>query len=131
MPATVTVCDETLTGDLLHVQMLEFVQEQVTVRDLIKMRIYQEVENYNLRTPPIFKGLVQPLDTEHSPDGYRLPRPRPIDRDEQFYRAVQGFERNSYFILVDDHQVESLEQQVNIASASRICFVKLAPLMGG
>jgi hypothetical protein len=38
---------------------------------------------------------------------------------------------NGFLVLVDDHQIESLDEQVNLGIDTRVSFVKLVPLIGG
>jgi len=67
MSATLIVRDETATGTPVHEFPLEFASERITVRDLIRERVYQEVIEYNFRNRRqggIFRGLVQPTNTE-------------------------------------------------------------------
>ena len=45
--------------------------------------------------------------------------------------AVDAFERNGFFVLVDRRQAVSLDDEVDLASASDVTFVKLIPLVGG
>jgi hypothetical protein len=46
---TVTVRDETPEGDVAHEWSLEFLNETITVRELIRVRVYQEVRDHNVR----------------------------------------------------------------------------------
>src|SRR4051812_3342038 len=59
--------------------------------------------------------LVQPTDAERvlngKPTEYRLKAHRAIDWKPQFEKAIEAFERNGYFILIDDKQAESLDQE--------------------
>ena len=64
MPATVTVRDETLSGEPLHEWALELLAERVTVRELIRSRVYQEVQDHNARKALSFRGLVKPEGAE-------------------------------------------------------------------
>ena len=136
MTITVTICDETASGEVVHELPLEFPSERVTVRELIRERVYQEVQDFNRQQDQqVFRGLVQPSDAErvlngHRPE-YRLKQHRPIEWKPQFEKAVEAFSRNGFFILVDDRQAESLEQELTLTSRSQISFVKLTPLVGG
>ena len=56
--------DETLSGESLHEWSLEVMTERITVRELIRSRVYQEVQDHNLKQGPIFRGLVGPLCIE-------------------------------------------------------------------
>lgn len=65
MSVTVTIRDETATGSLVHEVPLAFPSERITARDLIRERVYQEVQDFHRRGEErTFRGLVQPTDTE-------------------------------------------------------------------
>jgi hypothetical protein len=130
------VWDETTSGDLSHVLPLEFLTERITIRELIRERVRQEVQAFNLRQGEMtFAGLVQPTDTERVVNGkrieYRLKAHRPIDWEEQFARALDAFGRNGFFILIDEKQAEDLDQELVIGPATHVSFLKLIPLVGG
>ncbi|RSK36259.1 hypothetical protein [Hymenobacter metallilatus] len=129
--ALLTIQDETAAGSILHQLELEIAQEMLTVRDLIARRVHQEVAAYNHRQAGIFNGLVQPTASERALNGFRLRQPTPIDAEEQLYKALEGFQQNSYFVLVNNRQVESLEEEVWIGAGATASFIKLTPLVGG
>ena len=124
MPAILTIYDETPSGERTGAVSLEFFTERVTVRELIRRRVYEEVQAYNLKEPEYFRGLVQPTDAE------RVLR-RKIDWEKQYEKAIEAFERNGFFILVDDRQVESLDEEIEIRLNTEVSFVRLVPLVGG
>ena len=103
---TVTVVDELLPGGKDAALTLEFLDERVTVREVIRARVYQEVTEYNARMPDHFRGLVQPTDAERVLNGFRLRQRRKIDWQAQYRRAIEAFQRNGFLILVDDKQVD-------------------------
>lgn len=133
MGATLTIHDQTASGDTVHTIPIEFPSERITVRDLIRERIYQEVQDYNRKTEPTFYGLVQPADAERLLNGaeYRRAAHRPIDWKLQFAKAIEAFSKNAFFILIDDQQAEELDQEVVIGRGTQISFVRLTPLVGG
>jgi hypothetical protein len=136
MPVTLTVRHETTYGDVYYEQPLEFPTERITVRELIRERVHQEVQDFNRkRDEQFFRGLVQPTDTERILNGkvtkYRLKSHRTIDWKTQFEKAIEAFERIAYVILIDDKQAESLDQEFVIAHGTTVSFVKLTPLVGG
>ncbi|MCA9042132.1 MAG: hypothetical protein KDA65_17400 [Planctomycetaceae bacterium] len=136
MPVTLTIRDETMTGEVYHEMPLEFPSEQVTVRELIRSRVYEEVQNFNRQSDAdTFQGLVQPTDTEKVLNGkrnsYKLQKHRQLDWKEQFEKATEAFDRNGFFILVGDRQAESLEEVVTIRPETNVSFVKLTMLVGG
>jgi hypothetical protein len=136
MSVTLTIRDETAAGKVYGELPLEFPSERITVRELIRERVYQEVQDFNrAEGERVFRGLVQPNDTERILNGdrseYRLKQRRTIDWKQQFERAVEAFDKNSFFILIDNKQAESLDQQFTVSPKSEVSFVKLTPLVGG
>jgi hypothetical protein len=136
MSITLTICDETASGAVYHEVPLEFPSERISVRDLIRERVYQEVQDFNRKQgESIFRGLVQPTDTERILNQkrveYHMREHRQLEWKPQFEKAVDAFDRNGFFILIDDKQAESLDQEFTMTQGTRICFVKLIPLVGG
>ena len=132
-----TIRDETVSGSVTNELSLDVLSETISVRELIRSRVYQEVQDYNLRrrqqADPAFRGLVTPAGAEPAGagEGARLKRGRDIDWKEQFERACEAFERNGFFILVDDRQAESLDEPITLRHDTKVSFVKLTPLVGG
>jgi hypothetical protein len=136
MSVTVTIRDETTSGGVCHELPLTFPSERITVRELIRERVYQEVQDFNAKTNErVFRGLVQPTDTERVLNGgrseYRLKQHRQIEWKPQFEKALEAFDRSGFFILVDEKQAEGLDQEFEVGSGTQISFVKLTPLVGG
>lgn len=136
MTVTLTIRDETTSGDVYDERPLEFPTERITVRELIRERVYQEVQDFNLKQGErVFRGLVRPTDAESILNGrrpeYRLKEHRPIDWKPQFEKALEAFERNGFFILIDDSQAEALDQEFEISRGTIVSFVRLTPLVGG
>jgi hypothetical protein len=50
---------------------LEFDSPRITLRELIRRRVADEVEQFNRDRPEIFEGLVQPDESEQILNGYR------------------------------------------------------------
>jgi hypothetical protein len=131
MPTTLTVRDETTRGDTLHEFALELLTERITVRELIRSRVYQEVQDYNRLQPQVFHGLVRPTDAENGPNGFQFRKPRTINWTTQYAQAVQAFERSGILILVDEKQVESLDEEMVVRPDTRVSFLRLTMLVGG
>jgi hypothetical protein len=131
MSTTLTVHDETTSGKKTHTLTLNCQTEHLTVRELIRSRICQEVQDFNQREPEYFRGLVAPADGERTELGYRLRHRRKIDWEEQYRRAVQAFEQKGFMVLVGDHIAQSLDQEVPVGPETVVSFVKTSPLVGG
>ena len=127
----ITVQDETATGDAVGGLTLDFLTERITVRELIRSRVYQEVQEYNAARSGVFRGLVQPDDAERTAEGFRLHKARTINWERQFDLAVKAFRGNGVIILVDGRQVEDLDEEIELRSDTRVAFLRLVPLVGG
>ena len=128
---TVTFRDETATGKSLGSFDVPGVPDSVTVRELVRLRVREEVARHNAAPSEHFAGLVRPDDAEASGHGYRLRSTRRLDWEKQAEVACRAFERNGFFVLVADRQVEHLDEMVDLTAASDVAFVKLVPLVGG
>jgi hypothetical protein len=127
----VTFRDETATGKSLHSFDVPDVPDSITVRDLIRLRVREEVARYNAAPSTHFGGLVRPEDAEADGSAFRLRTPRRLEWESQADVACRSFERNGFFVLIADRQVESLEEVVDLSAATDVAFVKLVPLVGG
>ena len=136
MTVTLTIRDETASGSVYHELPLEFPSERITIRELIRARVYQEVQDFNRRGDEcVFRGLVQPADAERITNGqrteYRLKKHRDIEWKAQFEKALDAFGRNGFLVLVDDKQAENLDQEFVIGHGTEVSFVRLTLLVGG
>jgi hypothetical protein len=123
--------DESATGKILNEISIALKNELCTVRDIVEARVFSEVENYNKKLPEFYNGLVAPLDSEKSLNGYKLKTKRLLDPEKQFYIALDAFKKNGYFVLIDNKQAETLEEEVLVTKNTIVSFVKLTPLVGG
>jgi hypothetical protein len=128
---TLTVKDENFSGKVLHQVLVGFDSETVSVKDIIEARVRGEVETYNKRLPDYYNGLIEPTDAEKTINGYKLRIKKPIDGEKQVYVALDAFQKNGFFVLVDNQQCTSLDQPVQLTADTHISFVKLTPLVGG
>jgi hypothetical protein len=105
--------------------------ETISVRELLRLRIFQEVEDYNNRQPEVFRMLVQPGEAERTLNGYKFHKPRAIDPQAQFEKVVEAFHGNGFIVLVDDRQVSTLDDEIALRPETSVTFLKLIPLVGG
>jgi hypothetical protein len=132
MPATITLRDETASGTLLRERTLDFLTDDITVRELITRRVQEEVRDFNRRIgDDVFVGLVQPTGAEAELNGYHLRKRRELSWEQQRDAAIAGFEANGFFVLVGDRQVESLDERIRVGVGTEVSFIKLVPLVGG
>lgn len=131
MGVTVTLHDETRPGTVTGSVTLEDIPAALTLRDLIRTRVREEVARVNADPGREFRTLVQPADAERTLNGFRLREPRRLDWEKQAEVAEEAFRRNGFFVLVGDRQVEDLDEELQLDADSEIRFLKLTPLVGG
>lgn len=131
MPTTVIIRDETKPGTRGEPFPLELLQERLTLRELIRERVYQEVKDFNANQAQVFRGLVQPSGAEQERNGWRVATSRAIDWKEQFEAALEAFAHNGFLVLVDDRQVDDLDAELTVSPSTEVTFLKLLPLVGG
>lgn len=131
MGHSITICDETTSGEVLQTIELEFLTEQITVRELIRSRVFQEVKDYNLKSDGSYKGLVQPTDSERILNGFRIKPNRKIDWEKQAQKAIEAFESRQLLVLVDERQFTDLDEQIEVNLQTKVAFVQLVILVGG
>ena len=127
----ILISDELLSGTITNQFEIQIESDTITVEELISKRVMQEVEQYNKRLPEFFNGLIEPSDAEKTLNGFKLRKKQKIDAEKQMYVALNAFQKNGYFVLVDDSQVDDLNQIITLRGTSKISFVKLTPLIGG
>jgi hypothetical protein len=108
MQAMLTLLDTGLTGPPLRELRIELPEGFITVRELLRRRVYHEVERHN-----------------------SLSSPARIDPEQQFAAACAAFERNGFFVLVGERQAHSLDEVIPGGPDMTVSFVKLLALVGG
>ncbi|GAA3561481.1 hypothetical protein [Snuella lapsa] len=128
---TITIKDQTASGNILNEIRIKVENERTTLKDIITARVLSEVNSYNENKPDIFKGLIQPSDTERTLNGFRVKKNKNIDAEQQVYVALDAFLKNGYFVIVDDEQITDYDQEILVSPETEISFLKLTPLVGG
>jgi hypothetical protein len=126
---SLTVRDETTAGVALRELDLQLEAERVTVAELIRARVHQEVRAHN--ADPArgrFEGLIRPTETERALN--RRTR-RIVDAEAQTAVALRAVARGQVLLLVDDRQVEALDHVIELRPGSTVTFLRLVPLAGG
>ena len=126
-----TFVDETTSGSRSDGWALEIAEERIDAGELIRRRVFQEVAEYNARTPAVFQGLVQPQDTERVLNGYALRTPRRINPEAQTELALKAFAGNGFLLLVGDRQLTELADEIELGPGVEVTFLKLVALVGG
>lgn len=144
MPTTLSIRDEAPSGEKSGPLVVEFLTETITVRELIRGRVYQEVQDYNQALAGGGGGggagpapLVRPTEEEEILNGPAAERAqrragrRQVDWKKQHELACEAFDRGGFLVLVDDEQKSSLDDEFTIRPGTEVTFLKLMPLVGG
>lgn len=136
---TITIRDTSTSLDRAdRVFTLEMPSESMTVRELIRERVYQEVDDYNraareLAEAPRFHGLVEPerAERELNATNARSKKARQLDWKKQYAVAIDAYEHNRFVVLVGDEQTTSLDQTIELTPSTEVVFLRLVLLVGG
>jgi len=129
MPISLPILDETTAGERRSAGEFQFEAETLTLREIIRRRVQQEVERFNRSDIEVFRGLVQPEETERILNGVRE---RPVlDWQKQYARALAAFQGNGFLVFVDDRQITDPDETVHLTAHTKVAFLKLVPLIGG
>jgi hypothetical protein len=134
MPITITIQDRTTSGEQTSELTLEFLTERVTVRELIRSRVYQEVTEFNAKkaseTAQPYNGPVEPTAAERALNGEGKPAKR-RDWQDEYEKALTAFERNGFLLLAGKRQLIDLDEEIELRHDTEVVFLKLVPLVGG
>lgn len=128
---TVLIKDQTIGGDDINTINLEFKENIITVKDMIMSRVKKEVEIYNSKVTTRYTGLVIPDKVEKLLNKKPNSEKNKVDFEKQSYIALDGFMNNQFFVIVNDKQAESLDEEINLSKVREVEFIKLTPLVGG
>jgi hypothetical protein len=129
MPLELSVRDETTSGESRSAGTFQFDTARLTLREIIRLRVEQEVARFNSADYEMFQGLVQPEESERILNGVRT---RPVlDAQKQFAKAIAAFKGNGFLVLLDDRQIMDLDEILHLTAQSKITFLRLVPLVGG
>jgi hypothetical protein len=108
---------------------LDSLHERTTAREIIRARIWQEVQEFNASgRRESFKGLVQRQDSHEKLNTNKF---LPVDWEKQLATALRAFESNGFFMLVGDRQIAELDEEIEVGPETEVSFVKLVHLVGG
>lgn len=126
-----TIHDETTAGSILNQVKLKLSSESISVAELIRTRVYQEVNEYNQKKPEYYRGLVQPAQAEVVLNGFRLDRKHRLDPENQVNIAMAAFRRNEFVLIVNEKQITDPDFCIQVSPLTKVSFLKLASMVGG
>lgn len=129
--ANAVIRDETLTGHEIDSWTLPDLPDRISARELLRLRVREEVARFNATTIDVFRGLVRPTDAREMIRGYMVAPGRRLDWVQQADAACAAFSRNGFIMLAGGRQIDDLDEAVDLAVDPQVAFIKLVPLVGG
>jgi hypothetical protein len=130
----ITFLDETATGTVLQSWEVPVETDSITLEALIMLRVKEEIKRLETAQADQYFAFWreqsvedQKIHLRNSPKN----KPEPADPEASGYRALEAFQRNAFFVLVDNKQVDRLDEILPITPQSTVSFVRLTPLVGG
>ena len=114
---------------------IRFPRPKASVRELIRARVELEVERQ--RENAVVAGPVEAaLNRRSGVSRFAAMFLRTDAREGGHIEALveeaeQGFARGRYFILLDDRQAESLDDEIDLDRTGEATFLLITPLQGG
>lgn len=128
----IMIQDQIVGGPITHQMMIDFLTEQITLRNLIKSRVYQEVKDANAKRSISGTAIFALSATEAMLNEMKKPREfKPIEFQPEYDKAIDAFLKGRYFVLVDKHQPADLDEMIVLRPDTKLNFIKLVLLAGG
>jgi hypothetical protein len=123
--------DETTSGREIDAWVLPGLPDLVTARELVRLRVREEVARFDAAGGDVFRGLVRPAAGSETEQGVRVPAGAHIDWRAQADAACDAFARNGFVMVTGDRQIADLDELIDLRRDSEISFIRLIPLVGG
>ena len=125
----VLIRDEAMNREMLQEFSVALPDDKITVRDLIRTRVRQEFSegDSGVNPQPVSGNGV--ANDKSANDGSTVPR-KPADWKCELVKALDAFITNRNVIFVNDRQVKSLDETIEISSETKISFLRLGFVMG-
>lgn len=127
----ILIRDKNLTGKVAQEFQLELETSAITVRELIRSWVYEEVNTFNSDRSAPYMGLAQPRAEELLLNPARSKGLRQKDPAEQAELALKAFDNNGFLLLIDNKQYTDLDEAISLQPETTVSFIKLTPLAGG
>lgn len=121
-----TIHDETPGGSIIHQVKIRLSRTQITVKELIKERVYQEVAAFNVNSPAHYFGILAPETAQREWFGYRIRKRTKIDPFVQYHRTLTAFENNQLGIFVNDKKLDDPNVSIMLDESIKVSFMQFS-----
>lgn len=138
---TLTIKEETFgSGSLTNLEIPIF-SYHLTLSELIEAKVKAKVHSINAGldtkdVPTHFlssieKKLNRPVLDKKKEKHREGLKALQLDAEKATYEALDGFQKNAFFVLVDGEQKTELQEELHLTRDSEVHFIRLTPLVGG
>lgn len=124
---TITLQDASLQGQQQSPWQMDIFEEQSTLREILRSRIYQEVSEYHAKKRSQALCLITPRPV----DPQQADATPPVDWQIHYEQAIAAFQKKRYLVLINGRQITKLDASIHLTNQTTITFLKLIPLIGG
>ena len=123
--------DEDVRGNRIHTLRVANNDESLSVGDILKRRIENEITRFNLQRPVCFFSLVQPKNSEITPRGFRLREHRAIDWETQFQAAIEAFDKKGFIVNINGKDVQGLDDIIDTSDVVEVVMIRCMEIVAG
>jgi hypothetical protein len=125
--------EENFAGKILDEISLQIADETLTVADLIKLKVENEVDCQNSKIKKNNQGYQHHTEDilNKNNSNYNSLKHKALDTEAQIYRAWEAYKNNQIIVMVDNRQTEGLEEEILVNPETQVSFIRLTQLVGG
>jgi hypothetical protein len=137
----ITIAEEVIGQGIMDTIEVHLPMDKLTVKDIITAKVEATVHAINTDisvvkskhhfTSDEEKRLNQKLLEKKDEELQKQIKALKLDAEKETYVALEAFQNNMFFIIIDEKQYSDLEEQVVITHKSQVKFIKLTQLQGG
>lgn len=101
----------------------------VTVGELLRIRVRDDVARYNADPGPVFRGLVQPADSVRHSDGHHMRMPRTLDADHLVSAAEQAVAAGLLWFTIGGEAITDMDHRIDPDEHDEIIAVLRRPIV--
>jgi hypothetical protein len=125
--------EENFAGKILDEISLQIANETLTVADLIKLKVENEIDCQNLKIEKNNQGYQHQTEDilNKNNSSYNSVKNKTLDAEAQIYRAWEAYKNNQIIVMIDNRQTEALEEEILVSPETQVSFIRLTQLVGG
>ena len=137
----ITIAEEIIGQGLIDTIVVNLSIDKLTLKDIIIAKVEATVHSINKDSSVVKskhhfssdeeKRLNQQLLENKNKELQKRIESLKLDAEKETYIALEAFQNNMFFIIIDEKQYSDLDEQVFITEQSQVKFIKLTQLKGG